>query len=416
MLKLNSTQKIVETIESDSELKPYQKKLLIDAIGKKLINPDEWFSSYFPATMKEVTKGFEYFPMSVKEMILGHIIDAKIGDRIKSLIPTGKYHDILLSYFEGDIVSTKNKYGTVAKIITDLWVNSRKDPSIFENSQKFEPILQDIPNYRDHFIHSFYVFSVGYYVINKLSELIGTDFREYLGSNAPNLTWMLASTFHDVAYPIERIDSWLGTLIGGFIGISPKNYFNFENIIPNIYYDFMKMICRWHKNPMHGLSSGNEIGSIDWPLYNELNSKLLEKNHGVLSGLILAHQLAARERFAEYGDAWDFFNMHLPACHAICLHALDVKIDFSKHPFAFLLVLFDELQDWGRPSKMEEKEKLFLQDLEVVNVDVPEIRITVAVSEERKEELVRVLKSRLETSKKVRIVVNEFGNGNILSI
>jgi len=414
--RLNSLAEIIDKIKKNEKLKDYQKDTLIDGLTKQVIDPQKFLEAYFPSTGKQFIAGAEYFPQAVTHHLLQALSDKELEMRIGALTHKGRYHNNIVSYYENCRSAPEKKYEHISNIISTLWINSRKDPSIFENSKNFEPVMQNIPGYRDHFIHSFYVFLLGYYIINRLWEILNTNTIQYLGSNEPNLTWMLSSTFHDVAYPIERIESWLGVLLGSFIGINPRNYFNFENVIPQIYYDFMKMICRYHKSPTTGFSGKDDISSIDWSFYNTVNSKLLEKDHGVLGGLILAHQLAARDRFIEDGQAWDFFNKHLPACHSICLHHLDIKIDFAKHPFAFLLVLCDEIQDWGRPAKQANRDHLFLRDIEIVMSEIPEIHLVVAISENRKKELAGVLLRRLKTSGKIKVEIKDFKGKEVLVI
>jgi hypothetical protein len=161
---------------------------------------------------------------------------------------------------------------------------------------------------------------------------------------------MLASTFHDVAYPIEFMESWLNDLLDSFLGIKHKFTLNIENMLPTIYLDFMRLICSYHSNIVQGVLDGAKYSTFDWLFNNELNTKLIEKNHGVIGGLILTHLLAIRQGFARSDNPWTFLYDHMPACHAIAIHQLpSISIDFCKHPFAYLLVLCDEIQDWGRP-------------------------------------------------------------------
>lgn len=227
---------------------------------------------------------------------------------------------------------------------------------------------------------------------------------------------MLASTFHDVAYPIEKIESWLGSFFTEFISINPDYNFYIGNLIPYIYYDFMKMICRWHKNPLQGPLEGDNILSMDWLFYNKVNSKLIEKDHGVLSALFLAHLLAIRGGFIGQEQGLSFMYDHLPACHAICIHHLDIEIDFTKYPLAFLLVLFDEIQDWGRPTKQTNRDQLYLTDIEIIDSEIPEINLVVAISEERTENLFQVLSSRLKTSGKIKVKIKNIDGKEILNI
>jgi len=273
----------------------------------------------------------------------------------------------------------------ILSILSHLWDESGKK-SLFNEFRNFEPILQRDEKYRDHFIHSLNVFLMGYYILNKLcsNEELNRIFRR---SNSPNLTWMLASTFHDIAYPLQNIDFWINDVLSIFIGINPHISISITNLMPPIYDHFIQQISKENSAPLHGLSDSSE-NSIDWKFYNLLNEKMYEKDHGVYSGLILAHKLAIREGFYERSGLYgDFPINHLPACHAICCHSLDCAISFNKHPYAFLLKLCDEIQDWGRPSKLDDREVITLRNIEIIMNSKPILNISLNITEEREKKL-----------------------------
>jgi hypothetical protein len=316
--------------------------------------------------------------------------DAIIKDRIESLRNKNdiRYYFKLSEYFSKlEPLKLKEKYGCVLDSINYLWISSDKDSSIFKNAQDFEPILQNILGYRDHFIHSFNVFLLGYYIINRLKE-INPDFN--FKTNNYNLTWMLASTFHDVAYPIETMDDWLNQLLEKFLGIRPNFYHNIMQLLPLSYGYFLQMISSQHKSP-HPLTLKESLEEIDFPLFHKINAGLIEKNHGVLGALMLAHLLATKEN--KNGDAWDFLINNLPACHAVCMHNLkSIDIEFSRHPFAFLLVLCDELQDEGRPSKHPNQDTIRFINIDIIDASLPKVQIKIEITKARKKSLKKSLK------------------------
>jgi hypothetical protein len=132
------------------------------------------------------------------------------------------------------------------------------------------------------------------------------------------------------------------------------------------------------------------------------------KDHGVWSALMLAHLLAIRQGFAsrERGGLYgDFSSIHVPACHAICLHNLEtITVEFERYPLAFLLILCDELQDWGRHVSRSHEHQ---QAIKLVDIDVNmsmthgsrfvfKIHAVVDASQERIETLNGTLKKRLK--------------------
>lgn len=183
-----SDPEIINKILKDKRLKEYQKRLIIDGFNKKVIDSRKFLDLYFPANVDEFVTGLEYFPQSVLNLVSMSFIDRELEMKINSLRHSNRYHDRLYPYFEHCISSPEKRYEHVLNSISDLWKDSDKDPSIFLTSKNFEAILQNLPGYRDHFIHSFYVFLLGYYTINRLSEIANFNIQEYLRLKDPNLT------------------------------------------------------------------------------------------------------------------------------------------------------------------------------------------------------------------------------------
>jgi hypothetical protein len=157
------------------------------------------------------------------------------------------------------------------------------------------------------------------------------------------------------------------------------------------------MLSRHHKyHRQDDLGLTDDLLGFDWFYYNELGSGLMGKNHGVLGALMLCHSMAIREGFLEQPSPLDFLKNHLPACHAISLHALEsIPVNFTKHPFAYLLILCDELQDWGRPSNRD-NEVIKLRKVTINGQDIPTIKFEIEASQERRKKLNDVIGKRLE--------------------
>jgi hypothetical protein len=326
-----------------------------------------------------------------------------------------KYHQLLIDYYQtlldfDTAKSIDDKYKLVLEKMKTLWVKSDKENGLFDTAEKFEDVLKQIrgQDYRDHFIHSFNVFLLGYYIINQ-TKMTQTESK----SNDVNLSWMLTATFHDVAYVIQDIDSWLNQLLEDFLGINPRITIDVPKILPMTYFDFMRVLSGWHKAHDRGALKYYDLGSIDWIFLNEMNSILNQrKDHGVMGALMLVHLLAIRNGFLQReGPYGNFLYNHVCACHAICVHGMtNIKISFGKHPLAFLLVLCDELQDWGRPraSGNLEQEAITLLDIEATRPTTDgAFRITAKVDGSllKQQNLVEVLIKRLEIDDSVKLVV-----------
>lgn len=329
-------------------------------------------------------------------------IDRILEEKIQALNSQARYKETILEYFRklrpsfgaAILLTIERRYELVANYISKLWVDSSKNPSVFSASRDFEPILRRIPYYRDHFIHSFNVFLMGYYILNRLKELFP---QMDLKSNDYNLTWMLASTFHDVAYPLQKMETWLNELFERFFGVNPNFHYDITQVMPMIYVDFIRTITHCHAQPFQGPLSAQAL-DLDWTFYDQIGAKLVEKEHGVLGGLMLFHLLAVREGFVR-DRKWDFLYNHLLACHAITVHHLPVKVRFEKHPLAYLLILLDELQDWGRPANRISRDKIRIIDIEVFSKthNNPIIHFVIKGSKRRKRTLYKNLSARIDS-------------------
>jgi len=99
--------------------------------------------------------------------------------------------------------------------IKDLCGNQYFDLPILkkyiDDYKRREGTLQSIlSDYRDHFIHSFHVFCLGYYILNQWriddNEIMPLDI---IGTDKENLDlkkWFLTAIFHDVGYPAQKFE------------------------------------------------------------------------------------------------------------------------------------------------------------------------------------------------------------------
>jgi hypothetical protein len=151
---------------------------------------------------------------------------------------------------------------------------------------------------------------------------------------------------------------------------------------------------------------------MDWLYYNTLCEECARKNHGVLSALMLCYRMAVKEGFLSKvanGDAQteNFFRLHLAASHAISLHnKMDsIRIRFNEHPFAYLLVLCDEIQDWGRDKESLEYDKAYLSD---IRIKKNEKSSRIYIEMENELGVVRTIYKRLQQPDLFRVSINDW--------
>jgi len=275
------------------------------------------------------------------------------------------------------------KLNTVREAVEELWSKAQKEETskIFLDFEHFERVLfQSNIEYRGHYTHQFDVFLLGYYLLNRILETNNLAAQKFRTSSNPNFTWMLASTFHDMGYPIEKIDHWFSAFLKTFLRVDTIYPIEIERILTPVFFDYLTYISEEHySQTIEPIAPSAQSPTRDWKLHNILQTKLRQKDHGVISSLLLIHSLLTQEKIAKSRD-W-FFNTFpseiLPACHAIALHNLeDIPIHFGTCPYAFLLVLCDVIQDWQRSlggtdySELQTIDASFSEDTPVIKVDL----------------------------------------------
>ena len=139
-----------------------------------------------------------------------------------------------------------------------------------------------------------------------------------------------------------------------------------------------------------------------------------------MSAILLMHSLLTQEELAR-NQGWLFGtlpNVIMPACHAIAVHSFnpqDIKINFRQYPYAFLLMLCDELQDWGR--SVGGKDYTELTDFEFCyQRDTPTINCTLRIHNDTKLNDLDKLKSKLNTDGLMKISIKRKNGGRTWKI
>lgn len=345
--------------------------------------------------------------------------------------PINPYHDIISAFFDNLVCGNGSdkdcsyldlKLRLLRDALEDLWViQARKGETfkVFQNFESFEKVLfQSNPEYRGHYIHQFDVFLLGYYILNKLLESkaeISTIYKPY-PERKPNLTWMLASTFHDMGYPIEKIDSWFTMFLNTFLSVETAYPIEIERILSPVFFDYLRYLSEEHYNQTkEPMAVSGQCYLRDWRFHNILlNNLKLKKDHGIVSALLLIHNLFTQETFSNFNN-WllDTFEPEiLPACHAISIHNLKIDyetVSLKQSPFAFLLILCDSIQDWERSVDRQDYSEMVDISVEF-SVGVPKISFILNIYSEKKYEEFDALQKRLSTNGLVNIKIKQ-GNG-----
>jgi hypothetical protein len=251
----------------------------------------------------------------------------------------------------------------------------RESAPLLKLFEKFEAFMWAIGK-RDHFIHQFEVFLLGWYIFSALTEKTGSDRIEISGLGPIDSEvffeyWLLTAMGHDLGYPLQESPNIISELRklhqdGRLRGVA------------NLYLAFWKTLtCRNQQNHLPWVENllnkqGKKINQhiimglqfslkISPEAARKIGMDLAEanNNHGYLSALLIGNALYPT--FARRGLDSSNTSVHLYRLllAAIALHHIkgeqqkekDIirEIDFSTNPFAYLLYVADNLQEWSRP-------------------------------------------------------------------
>jgi hypothetical protein len=187
-----------------------------------------------------------------------------------------------------------------------------------------------------------------------------TEGRSRLQVSAAELgaMWTIIALTHDLGYPlekVERVNDRLEKMLGqfGHIGFA-RSTFQFASQHDHLVQQLLNIIA----------SNLVQTGKERWrtqirPKYQAKFSRSWEAfNHGIVSSLILLRTLTyfletdvtldKRKRLSNE-DARQF-AIRSEMLHSIAAHTIEKVYHLSAFTLPFLLVLCDDLQEWGRPT------------------------------------------------------------------
>ena len=325
-------------------------------------------------------------------------IDRKLMDKIFDLKKIS-YCEELFKVINEHLTEKGNEYEFASEVFSKLWKEYISIPYI-NFLEIFEPSLQHVfaetrvksgRIYRDHYLHQFQVFLLGLYIIDKLYDNFAEKYKN------PEISWLIISSFHDMAYPVQLHDEWSGKFFNKVFGVTKelghlelKSSFVDKSFLCCLCYLITRLCSVLLKEEVKGnwLSEKNV-------LVNFFYKKITEaKNHCILSSISLLKMIQETKNLGKitidgmkFKDALE--DIFIPSALAIALHDKNVWqelndkkkwqkfkekvplpfLRFEDDPLSFLLIFCDNIQEWGRPSKSKiyEKEerwkRFYLKDL-----------------------------------------------------
>ena len=356
---------------------------------ENLKNPRDPRAKHFNRTIttkaKELALFFDEHVSNVVESVVGitpkqvnkRYIERRILDLVFDL-KNVSYAETLRSLVTQHLIQKNNEYDFVSNAFSVLWQQCNLEIKYDDFLEVFEPPLFNIyarqeKPYRDHYLHQFQVFLLGLAIIDndKLREKFPDDIDKL---------WLITSSFHDMAYPIQKYDELAQKFFSQSLGIPEigvsdiKSYFVEGSLLSSLGY-LINVFCELHFNDrLKGNWLQRELPLVRF-FYKIITGR---KHHCVLSSLCLLKQ--AQSCNPHLRD-----SLFVRSALAIALHHRDIwgelpteravsSLKFDNDPLAFLLMFCDCAQEWGRPIMMadeegeeeEEKEKGFFLDKCVV--------------------------------------------------
>jgi len=329
------------------------------------------------------------------------------------------------------------KIDKVSNCLYEIWKNYAHEQlaEILSNFPKIEKMLLGAEltkkhRYRDHFLHMFNTYIFGALIISQIikhfsenTESLEKIFKitsenesfpfpkPYSIQERILFLWTLMSSFHDVGIPIENLSDireGLNTYLENFGLHLSELHLEQHTFVRMKLFEYLDSLSRFYE---YGFKPDSTTGKykIEYNNFsgnrtdnrvflNKIINNLHHYDHGIISAICLLRGiedafLSGRDNeefafhdFTKRYEEYIFKQDIMRAALGITLHTYkvgenDVKIDFEKFPFAYLLILCDELQEFYRKENITLENITKLKDwpIPIVNVDESLSKITIKV-------------------------------------
>lgn len=219
--------------------------------------------------------------------------------------------------------------------------------------------------YRDHYLHQFQVFLVGSCILDRLMDV---DQPDIIKNPTIDKQWLITSSFHDMAYPLQLYEDWAKDFFEESLDIPDlgtldiKSYFVERSLLSSTGF-IINAFCEKY----FGRQSGGNWIDQEKELFLFFHDRISRtKHHCILSSLYLLKQANSKypKRVPE---------LFAPSALAIVLHHYDQvfkklppndkawknlekadrllkSLEFKTDPLTWLLMFCDSAQEWGRPK------------------------------------------------------------------
>jgi hypothetical protein len=380
---------LLQKIAKDPQKAEYlnQKKKRIDEIIKPIKDRNTLIKlkNEVSGISDEAKKAVE--AISINNQELEKLLN--IHNRIKHLFFVFKRN----AYY-GDLIYLRvNKF--IEILLDELGLPKESFSKVWNSLQKQEDLmLYDLQDYRDHFMHQFHVFVMGYifihkYGVNKLKEHVNKIYPSKNHTRKKDFTsmdilriWTLTSLFHDCGYSFEKLPKGLEMFTENTMNAKLQSLFKWDAFFFN-----NQSIITSLQNATNYFNTCPCSGTV----YDQkdvfrsiIHQGIMNNDHGVISALILLQQFRCTKKNVITGDKKEnevspLINLIVNiSAVSIAVHNkvfVDIceqgnpRICFYQNPFAFLLVYFDTVQEWGRKRSNSSKCSYVFPELESIDFE-----------------------------------------------
>ena len=271
-----------------------------------------------------------------------------------------------------------NKTHAITRLMSLIWKNhlGNKKLDIFK---KLELYLR-ATGQRDHYVHQFEVFLLGWNIFTLFSKKL-ENFPSCLGvRDSKQLLdwWLLTSMGHDIGYPAGKVSKMVGDLselfnelgatkISSLCSSLVKNMEKRDEsdqlpLLADILSDEGKQVEEVVKS---GIMATMQVNDED----AEKILLKLRKNHdhGYISAMLIGKGLKNNAEECTFNGE-NLIGLK-KVLSAIALHTSKIdnsniieKLDLYRNPFAYILFLADNIQEWSRPECNVSKYPVFVLD------------------------------------------------------
>lgn len=261
------------------------------------------------------------------------------------------------------------------------------EKKLFDFMDHEKLMLYSTQKYRDHFMHQFHVFVMGYIIINaigidKIKERINKrleNVEDYKGIKIDDegvlRIWVLISLFHDIAYIFQRYDKTMQRFISdnlltdipvhidwGIIFSSTKNKVSYINTMseltkfftspdekmrPNRHFDVHTNKTELLKNYIQAIEDSQDHGVLSAILLINLFMKTIDDSY-------IGDHKAKGKRIVELYLAALAISMHNSCTYKTLKESTKRGyISFDSFPLEFVLMYCDTAQEWGRKKEVD---------------------------------------------------------------